>query len=286
MAETTKDGWVAKVKAYVHKILTRKEWKSEPKALEAVQAEGAALVEAGTWLLDSVIEKSDLISKARKAGTKIHMADLLSTCTIKHWEIPELRKYKGRICYRGDATKDEYGAAAIHQDLSSSPTAIQGANACIAYGMVPGHGTSTADAVRAYVQALLKSLFETWVAIPYELWPKEWHGKFKRPMCRLIKALYGHPESGAHWENHLTKAVRLLGGEPIWNFPSNFWFEESRLLLTVYVDDLLLSGPIENHAQFWRSLQTGEVPIKIDPPELLDRFLGRKHVFTPLGLAK
>ena len=102
--------------------------------------------------------------------------------------------------------------------------------------MVPGHGTSTADAVRAYVQALLKSLYETWVAIPYELWPKEWHGKFRRPMCQLIKALYGHPESGAHWENHLTKAVRLLGGEPIWNFPSNFWFEDRRLLLTVYVD--------------------------------------------------
>ena len=105
-------------------------------------------------------------------------------------------------------------------------------------------------------------------------------------MCQLIKALYGHPESGAHWENHLTEAVRLLGGEPIWNFPSNFWFEETRLLLTVYVDDLLLSGPIANHNQFWRSLQTGEIPIKIDPPELLDRFLGRKHVFTPLGLAK
>ena len=184
MAKTTKDGWIARVKAYVHKILTRKEWKSEPKALEAVQAEGAALVEAGTWLSDSVTEKDDLIRLARKAG-KIHMADSLSTCTIKHWEIPELRRYKGRICYRGDATKDECGAAAIHQDLSSSPTVIQSANACIAYGMAPGRGTSTADAVSAYVQALLKSLHETWVAIPYELWPKEWHKKnFRRPMCR------------------------------------------------------------------------------------------------------
>ena len=57
-------------------------------------------------------------------------------------------------------------------------------------------------------------------------------------------------------------------------------------MLTVYVDDLLLSGPIGNHAQFWSLLQTGEVPIKIDPPELLDRFIGRKHVFTPLGAAR
>ena len=101
--------------------------------------------------------------------------------TIKHLEIPELRRHKGRICYRGDDTRDEYGAAAIHQDLSSSPTSLQGANANICYGAAPENGTSTADAVRAYVQALLKSLYETWVAIRFELWPKggSWQG-YKR----------------------------------------------------------------------------------------------------------
>jgi len=140
-----------RAKAYVHKLLSRKEWKDDSKALEAVQKEGAALIEAGTWLMDSVVEKDQLIHKAQKDGKKIHMADLLSTCTIKHWEVPELRRYKGRICYRGDDTRDEYGAAAIHQDLSSSPTTIQGANANIAFGAAPGNGTSAADAVRAYV---------------------------------------------------------------------------------------------------------------------------------------
>ena len=276
-----------RLKAFVHKILSRKEWQGDRKATAAVQAEGAALIEAGTWLMDSVVEKDDLVRKAKAEGKKIHMADLLSTCTIKHWEIPELRRYKGRICYRGDATRDEYGAIAIHQDLSSSPTTIQGANANIAYGAAPGNGTSTADAVRAYVQALLKSLVETWVHIPYELWPKDgsWRG-MRRPMCRLIKALYGHPESGAHWEAHLTEAVVGLGGTEVWNFPSTFWFPEWRLLLTVYVDDLLLSGPVEHHVQFWEKIQRGKIPIKIDPPEVLDRFLGRRHILTPLTAKK
>ena len=50
------------------------------------------------------------------------------------------------------------------------------------------------------------------------------------------------------------------------------------MLLTVYVDDLLLSGPEENHDKIWQRLQTGENPIKLDPPEPLDRFLGRTHV--------
>ena len=32
--------------------------------------------------------------------------------------------------------------------------------------------------------------------------------------------------------------------------PSSFWFPKERLLLTVYVDDLLLRGPAENHEPF------------------------------------
>ena len=108
--------------------------------------------------------KDDLIAKSRKSCKKVHIADLLSTCTIKHWEVPKLRRYKGRICYRGNATKDEWENIAVHQDMSSAPTTVQAANANIAYGAAPGNSASTADAERAYVQALLKSLYETWVA--------------------------------------------------------------------------------------------------------------------------
>lgn len=118
---------------------------------------------------------------------------------------------------------------------------------------------------------------ETWVQIPPELYPKS--GKFRgieKPMCRLRMALYGHPESGAHWEQHLTEAVKHIGGEPVAGHPSSFYFAHTRMLLTVYVDDLLLSGPVENHACFWRALQV-EGKIKIDEPEVLDRFLGRRH---------
>ena len=94
-------------------------------------------------------------------------------------------------------------------------------------------------------------------------------------MCRLYKSLYGHPESGAHWEAHLTERLRKAGGEPINNQPSSFWFPKERMFLTVYVDDLLLSGPTENHPKIWEQIRaTG---IEIDDPEPLDRFLGRHH---------
>ena len=203
----------------------------------------------------------------------------MSICSVKFWEkATEFHKHKGRICFRGDNVKDEHGAVAVFQEMSATPTTIQSANSNLAYGCLPGHKTTQADAVRAYVQAVLKGVYPTWVQVPKELWPADWKDKYTRPMCQLHKALYGHPESGGHWERHLNAKVKACGGVPIEEHPSSFWFGDLKMLLTVYVDDLLLSGPEENHSKIWQRLQTGENPIKLDPPEPLDRFLGRTHV--------
>ena len=213
-----------------------------------------------------------------KSTEKYNWCDLLTLCSIKFFEKgPEWWKYKGRICFRGDNVRDQDGAPAIFQELSSSPAAIHSTNANIAYGLIPGHKSTLADAQRAFVQALLKAKNKTWVTIPRTLWPDHWHGKYDRPMCLLVKALYGHPESGGHWENHLTEAVLALGGVPVADQPSNFWFVKEKLLLTVYVDDLLLSGPENNHDDLWKRLRGEPFPIALDDPEPLDRFLGRNN---------
>jgi hypothetical protein len=70
-----------------------------------------------------------------------------------------------------------------------------------------------------------------------------------------------------------------MGGVAIAEHPSNFWFAAEGLLLTVYVDDLLLSGPADNHDSFWEKLRTGAFPIACDEPEPLTRFLGRDHIY-------
>jgi len=262
--------------AAVTKLLQRKDW--DDKAYAAIRAEADGLLKSGTWLENTVIEKDILITNSQSKGEKIHVGDLLTLCSIKYAELDkEFQKSKGRICFRGDSVKDENGAPAVFQEMSSSPTAIQTANANIAYGCIPGHSSSTADAIRAYVQSLLKSKHKTWVRIPPELWPSHWRGKYHAPMCLLVKALYGHPESGGHWENHLTEAIRHCGGAPVINHNSSFWFEESKLLLTVYVDDLLLSGPTDRHNELWDKLRFGAHPIACDDPEPLMRFLGRNH---------
>ena len=53
-------------------------------------------------------------------------------------------------------------------------------------------------------------------------------------------------------------------------------------MLGVYVDDLIMSGPEAMHGKVWAKLtDPNSGTIKIDEPEDLDRFLGRKHVVLP-----
>ena len=86
--------------------------------------------------------------------------------------------------------------------------------------MLPGNKTTQADAIRAYCQALLQSKHPTWVTIPPLLRRKDM--KEARPCFRLLKAFYGHPESGAHGEKHLTDAIVRCGCAAVIKHPSSF----------------------------------------------------------------
>ena len=78
----------------------------------------------------------------------------MTIASIKFFELAQhLQKMKGRIVYRGDCAKHEHGAAAVYQELGANPTSVQGLNACLAYGSLPGNSSSAADAVKAYVQS-------------------------------------------------------------------------------------------------------------------------------------
>ena len=52
------------------------------------------------------------------------------------------------------------------------------------------------------------------------------------------------------------------------------------MLLTVYVDDLMLSGPEGHHEDFWKALVK---EVNIEEPEALDRFLGRHHTIDEIS---
>ena len=227
------------------------------------------------------MEKDDLIQWAREQQTTIHIGELLGICSIKNSEqiAEDLRRWKGRVCFRAPATRDQGGAVALFQEMSSQPTTIVDSNVSISYGALPGHKSTVADAIRAYVQSDLEAEHPTYVEFPPHLVPARLR-HLRRPVCKLVKALYGHPTSGGRWERHLRRIIEKLGGEKVPGHPSVFWFPGTRLLLIVYVDDVLLSGPADQHEPFWVRFAED---VTIEPPEDLDRYLGRSHAFTPMA---
>ena len=70
------------------------------------------------------------------------------------------------------------------------------------------------------------------------------------PVAPLHKALYGHPESSAHWAKHVHAILLELGSRE----SSVYYFEREGLILCVYVEDLTLAGRIEVHPAFWNRL--------------------------------
>ena len=122
-----------------------------------------------------------------------------------------------------------------------------------------------ADAVQAYVQADLKGT-ATWVNLPPEAWehaPEQvrvWYdknrSKFTKPVLRLKKALYGHPDSGTYWERHCDRSLQSVGFEPIINWPSCYVHKGLELLLIVYVDDFKLSGRASSLTEGWKLIRT------------------------------
>ena len=120
-------------------FLDRAETRTNAHAIKAIKDEGAALVDAETWLESTVIEKEDLVANVKRSGETIHMGDLMSIASVKKAEGPEEDQvYKGRVCFRGDNVKDQEGATAIFQEMSSCPTTIHTTNSNVAYGILPG----------------------------------------------------------------------------------------------------------------------------------------------------
>ena len=203
----------------------------------------------GCWDEHLVQEWSCVRKDAKRRGTKANVGLVFGIVVEKNHELPEghaSRKYKGRAVFQGNNVRDENGAWAVFQELSSCPATMEAARAADAYGLMPGHACQQSDATQAYTQAwLLGDGVETWVRLPRDQWPPSWKG-MQDPVCPLRLALYGHPDSGGHWERHCSEHLASVGFQGINSWRSCFWHPELRLYLVVYVDVFKLSGPSEN----------------------------------------
>ncbi|CAE7489935.1 unnamed protein product [Symbiodinium natans] len=274
------------IPSMVTKNLTKREWKADPRGVAAVKKEAEGLRSNGTWDDLTVCLLSSLRADAKRQNRKLKIAELLTLCGIKHFELPEHEhKFKGRIVYRGDCIFDQFGNHVLFEDVATTPTSLVALNIALFFGCQDGNAVSLADAIQAFLQADLAEAGEpdTWVILPEELWLDTWHKAYpsgSKLVVRLKRSLYGHPLAGKLWQKHLASVLTSFGGVEMDLFPSNFIFQmgSHTLLLNVYVDDLTLSGAKHLHAQFWKRLRAH---IKLEDECYIEasnaRILGRGH---------
>ena len=222
-----------------------------------------------------VREYDDVTNEARRTGSKVHMARVHGLIYEKNFQLKEdnpQRKFKGRGVVLGDQVKDQNMEAALFQDLGNTPATFDASRWADFYGCLPGHDVQMADAIQAYIQAKLTGT-PCWVELPPEAWPKHVNLKgLRRPVCRLVKALYGHPDAGTMWEQHCHNGVQKVGFRPVGDeWPSLYWNSQLRLLLVVYVDDLKLAGPTRSLKQGWKLLRS---QLRLEPETPLGLYLG------------
>ena len=157
----------------------------------------------------------------------------------------------------------------MFQDLSSCPPAMEAGKGCDGYGLFPGHAREATDVMQAYVQAAFCGK-DTWVMLPPDQVPKA-HRHIDRPVYKLTRALYGHPDSGWFFGRHCEAHTFQCGFIKIPKCQSCDWHPKLRTFLFVYADDFKMSGPEEGVAECWKALRQpkgSHSGIKMDDPHL------------------
>ena len=102
-----------------------------------------------------------------RKGQKCNFGLVLPLCHVKHSEMAkEFQSCKGRIVYQGNNVTDEEGQKALFDEKGSSSCLSSQSKLLDYIGRLPGCTSETSDAVKAYIQALLKDYpdeIPTWV---------------------------------------------------------------------------------------------------------------------------
>ena len=263
----------------VARLVPKDEVRRNPKAKAALDKEWENLRTKGVWDESRVKECKSIVEEARKKGETVHLARIFEACYEKGSELPAddpRRTFKGRTVFQGNNVRDQDSDHALFAELGSSPASMEAAKLLDAFGSQPGFSKAQADAIQAYIQALFTGV-PTWLSLPRNRWPEHWEKQFWQPMVPLVLALYGHPDSGGIWENHLNSRIGKEGWKQIlpdvWQ--SIFYHAEYNCMLVVYVDDFKLAGPTENMDKAWASIKRA---VNIGDPEPYDRYFGCQHV--------
>ena len=182
--------------ALIHTAIPDKKVYQIPGAKAAIDKEWDKLFKFGTFDLSIVAEKHDVAKRYKLKNEKVHFGTLRTLCHEKHCELPlHLRKYKGRVVFRGDIAKDEDGWYAVFSEQGTSSSHMAATKFLDAIAHAPGNSGEDSDAVGAYIQILQSDagrisgigvIPETWISLPPSRHSKDgsW-ANIKDPVCPL-----------------------------------------------------------------------------------------------------
>ena len=166
--------------------------RNDPGAKAALNDELTDLRSYPVWDEDEPVEAKVLATTVPHA----HVARIFPIFGVKNWEHAPSRKWKARVVFEGSHVKTATGQWALFHDIGAIPSTMSACRAALAvYALVPGARLYQSDCVKAYVQALMKGT-PTYVRLPKAWWPSHWVGRYVDPVCKLLRALHGHPDAG------------------------------------------------------------------------------------------
>ena len=243
-----------------------------PGALAAIQDELKDLRSHPAWDEAHPIEAAELA----RTDPDAHVARVFPIVGIKHWEDPASHVWKGRIVLAGNNIKTATGQWALFQDLGAVPSTMAACRAILAaYAVTKDAQLFQSDCVKAYVQAELKGT-PTYVRLPKAWWPPQWVGRYRDPLCRLLRALYGHPDAGNQWADKIGDELRALGFVEPEGWTATFVLHADVthvVVFVLYVDDLIMFGT----SRVNEIIEKVRANIKMDDPSDLQKYLGVVH---------
>ena len=178
--------------------------------------------------------------------------------------------------FGGNRVKTATGQWAMFQDMGAVPSTMAACRAILAaYTVTKGAELYQSDCVKAYVQAPMTGT-ATYIRLPKAWWPPHWVGRFRDPLCRLLRALYGHPDAGNLWADKIGDELeRLQFAQPEgWTATYVLNAAESHVIVFVlYVDDLVMYGT----GRVMEIIAEVRKNIKMDDPTSLQKYLGVVH---------
>ena len=237
-----------------------------------------------TW--QEVEYYDQVVRDSKRTGRAMHLGRLFDICVLKGSELPAghpNRESKGRVVFGCNNVQDEHGLAATFPDAGSGASYASASKLLDTVARLPGCVGEQSDAPAAYTQA---DMYEediedndtpTYVQLPEWQWNdamREAHRRTgRRPVCRLLWSLYGHPSAGLFWERKYKMVLRAAGFKEMTGWERMFYHDVYKVVLSVYVDDFKMAGTADGVKAAWKSI-TGPDRLVLDPPERFGPYLG------------